>query len=298
VYVTDFSNNRVQKFDSNGTFITQWGSAGTADGQFTNPRAIAVDSLHNIYVSDANARVQKFDNSGGFLLSWGSAGTGDGQFIDLMGIAIDSSGNVLVTENVNSRVQKFDDNGAFITKWGIFGLEDGQFRWAYGVAVDPTGRIYVVDREKNQIQVFTPPLPPSHDGTGTYNYLLTNNRIIDQFGVACIPESVQQTGTATVTQTGQNIRIVTSASDEFTGFVSGSDINASTTSPNLEVGGFDSGEILATLPSTTGGSGILRYSWNQPNQSYCTGEADLSLTKPTPSSGGGGGGCFIGAAFK
>src|SRR6476620_12096826 len=28
VYVLDTSNNRIQKFDSNGTFITQWGSLG------------------------------------------------------------------------------------------------------------------------------------------------------------------------------------------------------------------------------------------------------------------------------
>ena len=34
VYVADSGNNRIQKFDSNGTFITKWGSTGTADGQF------------------------------------------------------------------------------------------------------------------------------------------------------------------------------------------------------------------------------------------------------------------------
>jgi tripartite motif-containing protein 71 len=32
VYVADFGNNRIQKFDSNGNFITKWGSIGEADG--------------------------------------------------------------------------------------------------------------------------------------------------------------------------------------------------------------------------------------------------------------------------
>jgi tripartite motif-containing protein 71 len=34
VYVVDAGNKRVQKFDSNGTFITKWGSEGKGDGQF------------------------------------------------------------------------------------------------------------------------------------------------------------------------------------------------------------------------------------------------------------------------
>jgi hypothetical protein len=103
---------------------------------------------------------------------------------------------------------KFDGNGAFITKMGYFWVEDGQFRWAYGVAVQSTGAVYVVDSEKNQIQVFTPPLPPASDGTGTWDYSWTNNRITNQVGAVCIPES-DQTGTATVSQTGQYIRIAT-----------------------------------------------------------------------------------------
>ena len=37
VYVADKGNNRIQKFDSNGNFITQWGSAGTDNGQFSYP---------------------------------------------------------------------------------------------------------------------------------------------------------------------------------------------------------------------------------------------------------------------
>ena len=37
VYVVDTGNNRVQKFDGNGNFITKWGSTGTADGQFNAP---------------------------------------------------------------------------------------------------------------------------------------------------------------------------------------------------------------------------------------------------------------------
>src|SRR5207249_10726578 len=71
IYVTDYSNNRIQKFDSAGNFILGWGSPGTANGQFTNPTGIVVDALGNVYVSDSsNNRIEKFNSSGGFMTSW------------------------------------------------------------------------------------------------------------------------------------------------------------------------------------------------------------------------------------
>jgi tripartite motif-containing protein 71 len=70
VYVVDGGNNRIQKFDSNGKFITKWGTNGTVDGQFSKPLGIATDNSGNVYVADnLNDRVQKFNSTGGFILS-------------------------------------------------------------------------------------------------------------------------------------------------------------------------------------------------------------------------------------
>jgi len=61
VYVTDVDNNRVQKFDSNGKFITKWGSPGTDDGQFGGPVDVALDSKGLVYVVDGpNHRIEVF----------------------------------------------------------------------------------------------------------------------------------------------------------------------------------------------------------------------------------------------
>ena len=61
VYVSDYNNNRIQKFTNTGTYLTQWGSEGSGDGQFDRPYGVATDAAGNVYVVDAgNNRIQKF----------------------------------------------------------------------------------------------------------------------------------------------------------------------------------------------------------------------------------------------
>jgi tripartite motif-containing protein 71 len=43
----------IKKFDSDGNFITSWGSEGTGDNQFWLPHDIAIDSSDNVYVVDS-----------------------------------------------------------------------------------------------------------------------------------------------------------------------------------------------------------------------------------------------------
>ena len=66
MYIADgdiFANtNRIQKFDSNDNFITEWGSKGNGRGEFHTPSGIAIDSsTGNVYVVDTwNERIQWF----------------------------------------------------------------------------------------------------------------------------------------------------------------------------------------------------------------------------------------------
>jgi len=157
VYVADRSNQRIQKFDSNGTFITKWGSFGSADGEFFTPSDVETDSDDNVYVADAaNHRMQKFDSNGTFITKWGSLGFADGQFSTPIGIGIDVVGNVYVAEQINNRIQKSDTNGTFITKWGSSGTADGEFNTPRDVTVDSAGNVYVADQINRRIQVFEP----------------------------------------------------------------------------------------------------------------------------------------------
>ncbi len=156
VYIADNGNNRVQKFDSDGHYITQWGSNLTKLGQFDNPQGIALDpKTEHTYVADTdNNRIQKFDSNGTFITSWGSTGSDHSQFIGPIGIAVDSKGNVYVADVINNRVQKFDSDGHYITQWGKTGSQDGNFTHPNYIAVDSNGNVYVTDFSNNRIQKF------------------------------------------------------------------------------------------------------------------------------------------------
>ena len=54
-------NHRIQKFTSQGVFLTKWGTEGTGDGQFYFPDGVAVAPDGSVYVADTvSNRIQKF----------------------------------------------------------------------------------------------------------------------------------------------------------------------------------------------------------------------------------------------
>lgn len=138
------------------SFITKWGTSGTADGQFVTPTGISVDAAGNVYVAEGNGnRVQKFDNNGSFLLKFGIPGDVPGGFVIPSGVAVDSAGNIYVTDSTTDRVSKFNSGGTFLLTWGGSGSASGKFLGASGVAVDSSNNIYVSDTNNHRIQKFT-----------------------------------------------------------------------------------------------------------------------------------------------
>jgi len=152
VYVADSGHERIVKYDSSGTFLGAWGSAGSGDGQFMAPLGVATDIVGNVYVADlGNHRIQKFDSSGTFLTKWGSQGTGDGQFNHPRDVATDASGHVFVADLGNDRVQEFDSSGTFINKWGTSGSGNGDFTRVVGLDTDTAGNVYTAEEFRGGI---------------------------------------------------------------------------------------------------------------------------------------------------
>jgi DNA-binding beta-propeller fold protein YncE len=164
VYVLDYDNSLIQKFDSSGNFIRKWGSWGKFEGQVKCPRGITTDYNNNIYVADGN--IQKFDSSGNFITKWELFDDNNKKFTDPYAIAIDTEGNVFVvsTGNQDHILHKFTPEGQTIKTWDINEYNDKLSRqcvhYLEDIVIDSYGYIYVVD---SLIGTFEDPLRGVYD---------------------------------------------------------------------------------------------------------------------------------------
>jgi tripartite motif-containing protein 71 len=123
VYVADSGNSRLQKFTSDGQYVTKWWSEGSKDGQFTYLHDVAIapsdEFVYTIELGNQH-RIQKFTSDGQFVTKWSYEYTGGTEsYAHPPQIAIDSVGNVYVPDAALAKVIKFDGIGKFITKWGL-----------------------------------------------------------------------------------------------------------------------------------------------------------------------------------
>jgi len=146
VYVTDWSNRRIQVFDSNGTFLRKW---YVPLDVFND---IAIDSSDKVYVSTVYG-VKVYDGYGTLITQWSTNALTNG-------ITVDMAGNVYVVEPLNNRITIYDSNGAFLGQFGSLGYSDGKLYNPFGIAVDSIGRVYVTDTFKVQVfeGIYIPPM--------------------------------------------------------------------------------------------------------------------------------------------
>jgi tripartite motif-containing protein 71 len=168
-YVADDDNNRIQKFDSSGSFLRAWGKDVIGNNTFTGFEVCV----------PANGDTCK-------------AGVDDvrgGEMDQPFGAATDTSGNVYVADRFNNRIQKFDTSGNFQRAWGedvvngggtgfevcVSGVDTckagtttspalgGQMNLPPALASDSAGNVYVTDASNNRVQKFADPaaaIPP------------------------------------------------------------------------------------------------------------------------------------------
>ena len=160
VFVTEFRNNRVQKFTTEGKFLAAFPVAAM-------PGGIAVDRQGRIYVAPLMlGKVCVYSPAGKLLREWSKVGSKDGELDQPGGVVIGKDGSVYVADQVNRRVQKFSPEGKFLAKWGEYGTKPGQFGGNTPhpvrtggpnfLATDRRGNIYTTEASVGRVQKFTP----------------------------------------------------------------------------------------------------------------------------------------------
>ena len=93
VWVVDRENRRIQIFDLQGNFLTQWTNLG-------RPTDVIIDDDDIVYVSELEQTVSIFTMEGNLLTRWGSPGETNPEalFYAPHSLAIDSHGDIYVGE--------------------------------------------------------------------------------------------------------------------------------------------------------------------------------------------------------
>jgi hypothetical protein len=115
IFVVDWINHRVEKFDPEGHFVSEFGSEGTGNGQFSWPETfigsnIGIDTGgteasadDKVYVGDVG-RIQRFDDSGAYQSQFPAAGS-------VRSLAVDLEGNLYATYNNQPAIRKITPTG-------------------------------------------------------------------------------------------------------------------------------------------------------------------------------------------
>ncbi|MGH9933122.1 MAG: hypothetical protein ACREA9_28390, partial [Pyrinomonadaceae bacterium] len=190
IYVGEYSGGRIQVFDAEGKFITQWmvdpkmpltgmaadrsgvvyvvqkgmisryeGQTGNLLGQmaydlgwgFDDIRVTADGGLVAAWYKNRDDIV-RFNSSGLVVQTIRAAisSVTDNSELDTC-VAVDGLGNIYALGSFNNAVFKFSPEGKFLTRFGDAGDQPGQFRAPSAIAVDGKGRVYVSDFKGVQV---------------------------------------------------------------------------------------------------------------------------------------------------
>jgi tripartite motif-containing protein 71 len=109
VYIPDFANGYIQKFDGNGKSLGSIGEPGLGEDQFRpgSPGGVTVDRRGNIYATD-QGNIVTFDPQGRFLVRWvGAAGSPAGEFTAGAGVKVDAEGNIYIKNQGSGGILMF-----------------------------------------------------------------------------------------------------------------------------------------------------------------------------------------------
>ncbi len=181
VYVSDWWNQRIHRWDSDGSNPVAWGERGTRDdpGSINFAWDVAVQpGTGRVFVANRESheiQVFEVDDAGNATnpTRWGTRvddpvddplgqtpPVTEPQFEFPHGVAFDAEGRLLVTDSSNGRVLRFSidaaGDGTLVDVYGSEGRGDQQLLIPTGIDVAADGTIWVADTGNDRIQAIDP----------------------------------------------------------------------------------------------------------------------------------------------
>lgn len=157
VIVIEPHYSRVNHFDPQGKLLAQWGENGTNISKLQFPRAVAINSRGDIFVSEYGLveRIQRFSHHGtNFIQAFGAPGTAIAELNRAEGLGIGPDDRLYVADSCNHRIQIFSPDGKFISAFGRAGSAPGQLSYPYDIRIDADGNRYVCEFGNSRVQIF------------------------------------------------------------------------------------------------------------------------------------------------
>ena len=156
IYAADTVNQKIKVFDSQGSLLQEFGSAGSAAGSFNYPTGIAVSGGIIAVADSQNNRVQVFDTSFKYIGAIPKDGAPAAAQLKIpTKVAVDSKGRIIVADSGNNRVAIFDSGLNFVQ--ALQGISKSDYKYYYFsprfVAVSDDGTIFVGESEKSQVTI-------------------------------------------------------------------------------------------------------------------------------------------------
>lgn len=157
VYVADTGNNRIQKFDHRGRYITMIGGFGWDAEHFQRPLDVCAENGLDVFVADyENRRVERYDKDLHWIATFKASKDIDDRLV--MGfpssVGISIHGDLFIVDQENKRVLKLNTLREPVISFGDYDWGDGALSEPMNLFVSRNDRVFVTDAKLGRVLAF------------------------------------------------------------------------------------------------------------------------------------------------
>jgi sugar lactone lactonase YvrE len=193
LYISDLSNRRIRRVDTQGVVTTVAGNGTNGDAgdggdakaaQLTGTWDLAIDSVGNLYLAEfSSSRIRRVDRSGHITTFVGTTDgfSGDGgsarsaQLSGPLSVAVDSDDTLYICDTNNQRIRRVKDGKIDTVAGGGTGPDgsaatSAQLQYPHGVAIGPDHSLYIAESATARVRRVRDGIITTVAGTGEFGF--------------------------------------------------------------------------------------------------------------------------------